>query len=62
MWIKTDYDELINMDRLSFVKYDRILNRTFGFDDNTRIIIADFDATTIIMNGLMRGSTIVEVK
>lgn len=62
MWIKTDYDELINTDRLSMIRYDRILNRTFGFDDNTRIIIADFDATHIIMNGLMRGSTIVEVK
>ena len=62
MWIKTDYDELINTDRLSLIKYDRILNRTFAYDNDTRVIVADFDATTIIMNGLMRGSKIVEVK
>ena len=62
MWIKTDYDELINTDRLSLIKYDRILNRTFAYDNDIRVIVADFDATQIIMNGLFHGVTIVEVK
>jgi hypothetical protein len=62
MWIKTDYDALINTDRLSMIRYDRIMGRTFGFDSDSRLVIADFDATQIIMNGILRGSNLVEVK
>lgn len=62
MWIKTDYDELINTDRLSMIRYDRILNKTYGFDNDSRIIISDNDATGIIMNGILRGSNLVEVR
>ena len=62
MWIKTDYDELINTDRLSYVRYDKISNTTIGWAGKSRLIIANSDAMPIIMNGLMRGSTIVEVK
>lgn len=62
MWIKTDYDELINTDRLSYIRYDRISNTTIGWADGNRLIISNSNAVPIIMNGLMRGSTIVEVK
>lgn len=62
MWIKTDYDELINIDRLSMIRYDRISGKTIGFGGDARIIVADFDATHIIMNGILRNSNLVEVK
>lgn len=62
MWIKTDYDELINTDRLSMIRYDRITGKTLGFTDKTTIIISSSDAVPTIMNGLMRGSTIMEVR
>lgn len=62
MWIKTDYDELINTDRLTMIRYDKIERTTFGWSGKNKIIIANFDATGIIMNGILRGSNLVEVR
>lgn len=62
MWIKTDYDELINTDRLSMIRYDMFSGKTIGYDGDVKIVVADFYAVPIIVNGLMHGSTILEVK
>lgn len=62
MWIKTDYDELINTDRLSMIRYNRILDKTFGFNNDSQIIISDGDSVPTIMNGILRNSNLVEVK
>lgn len=62
MWIKTDYDELINTDRLSMIRYDKIERTTFGWSGKTKLIISNFDSVQTIMNGILRGSNLVEVK
>lgn len=62
MWIKTQGGYLLNLDNVEYVRYDEVSDNTFATSDLITHVICEGDGVDVIMDNIIRGTKIMEVR